>query len=98
MMPFREAEWLITPEKFEANVQVWMEVYKTTRKEAEKQVREALSGKVYLNNLYQVAVREVVSKTFGGAWIHLSIRRLDREPIHDWRELQIIKNLLVGPR
>lgn len=29
--------------------------------------------------------------------IHLSIRRLDRNTIHDWRDLQEIKNLLVGP-
>jgi hypothetical protein len=27
---------------------------------------------------------------------HLSIKRLDKEPIHDWRDLQEIKNMLVG--
>lgn len=29
--------------------------------------------------------------------LHLSIKRIDREPIHDWRELQAIKDQLVGP-
>ena len=29
--------------------------------------------------------------------IHLSIKRNDRQPIHDWRDLQRIKNELVGP-
>lgn len=29
--------------------------------------------------------------------IWLSIRRNDREPVTDWRELQQIKNILVGP-
>jgi hypothetical protein len=28
--------------------------------------------------------------------IHLSIKRRDKEPIHDWREFQQIKNLIVG--
>jgi hypothetical protein len=28
--------------------------------------------------------------------IHLSIKRNDREPIHDWRDLQRIKNELIG--
>lgn len=29
--------------------------------------------------------------------IHLSIKRLDREPITDWRHKQEIKNMIVGP-
>jgi hypothetical protein len=31
-----------------------------------------------------------------GAWSHLSIKRNDREPIHDWRHLQQIKNDICG--
>lgn len=27
---------------------------------------------------------------------HLSIKRRDKEPIHDWRELQEIKNAIMG--
>lgn len=29
--------------------------------------------------------------------IHLSVRRQDREPIRDWRDMQRIKNQLAGP-
>lgn len=49
---------------------------------------------VYRNNKYQVAVREVPCPW--GDMFHLSIKRVDREPIHDWRDLQEIKNQLVG--
>ncbi len=31
------------------------------------------------------------------AMFHISIRRNDREPIHDWSDLQRIKNEIVGP-
>jgi hypothetical protein len=46
---------------------------------------------IWLNDTYQVNVR----------WnhplvVHMSIKRRDKEPIHDWRELQEIKNQLVG--
>lgn len=32
------------------------------------------------------------------AWTHLSIKRNDRHPIHDWRHLQQIKNDVCGPQ
>lgn len=50
---------------------------------------------VWMNGLYQVIK---TSKEFpaGPGW-HLSIKRLDREPITDWRHLQLIKNQLLGP-
>jgi len=44
------------------------------------------------NELYQVAVRKC-----GEGSVHLSIKRNDRNPVHDWRDLQEIKNQLVGP-
>jgi len=53
----------------------------------------------YLNSRYQVFVyrREQVPqvKNFPQL-IWLSIKRLDKEPIHDWRDMQRIKNELVG--
>jgi len=51
-------------------------------------------AKVYMNNRYQVVVR--VSETPSGLMAHLSIKRRDKLPIHDWRDLQRIKNELVG--
>jgi len=55
---------------------------------------------MYQNNLYTVHVREVPPEERGikEEIIHLSIRRNDREPIHDWRHFQRIKNELVGPK
>lgn len=46
---------------------------------------------IYRNDLYQVHVRNL-----GNGMVHLSIKRNDREVIHDWRDLQQIKNMLVG--
>lgn len=54
--------------------------------------------KIYRNNKYQVAVYDVAAKDPEAApMIWLSIKRLDKKPIHDWRELQKIKNAIVGP-
>jgi hypothetical protein len=52
---------------------------------------------IYKNNIYQVAVRFMdKDKQWQGA-VHLSIKRIDRAPAHDWRHFQRIKNELVGP-
>lgn len=52
---------------------------------------------IFLNDLYQVSVFHC-PPLLGARMVHLSIRRLDRTPIHDWRELQEIKNAIVGPQ
>ena len=59
---------------------------------------ERLNTQIFLNDKYQVAKRTVQNVDPNvPAVIHLSIKRLDKEPIHDWRDLQKIKNELVGP-
>lgn len=50
----------------------------------------------YENNLYAVNVTEVVGVE-GEMWQWLSIKRLDRDIIRDWRHLQRIKTELCGP-
>jgi hypothetical protein len=53
---------------------------------------------VYRNDKYQVSVRPVPGEASGFPdLVHLSIKRIDRSTMHDWRELQEIKNALVGP-
>lgn len=47
---------------------------------------------VFKNDVYQVSIRRCNPEM-----LHLSIKRIDREVIHDWRDLQEIKNQLVGP-
>lgn len=76
-----------------------------------RELREALLGKgmnpafidpilqeekkktYFLNDKYQVAISVGEKEPL----FHLSIKRLDRESIHDWRDLQEIKNQLIGP-
>lgn len=64
-----------------------------TRELAQIMVEEIASSSYYRNRIYQVAV----SYTENRAMAHLSIKRLDKAPIRDWRDLQRIKNELVGP-
>jgi len=57
----------------------------------------------WTNSRYQVIVYDLV-REYGeaipeGGWprmVHLSIRRQDRDPIRDWRDMQRIKNELCG--
>jgi hypothetical protein len=51
---------------------------------------------------YQVAVNLIEPNESDKAQgtpdiVWLSIKRVDKEPLHDWRHLQEIKNMLVGP-
>jgi len=50
---------------------------------------------MYKNSTYTVIIRD--SYGTAGLMKHLSVRRNDREPIHDWRDLQEIKNQLFSP-
>jgi hypothetical protein len=65
---------------------------------AEQQVKAMRRQAVYMNEVYQVNVG-LVEAPFGPAcgdvaW--LSIKRRDRAAVHDWRDLQEIKNRIVG--
>ena len=50
-------------------------------------------GRCVFNSIYQVSIQE--QDTDG--WVWLSIVRRDREAVHDWRDLQRIKNEVCGP-
>lgn len=52
-----------------------------------------------MNDLYVVLVMRDEPHGFGDdiQMDYLSIRRVDREPIRNWRHIQEIKNQLVGP-
>lgn len=63
-----------------------------TKAAAKQMVKEMQADAVWRNDMYQVAVR--IQKA--GELRHLSIKRIDRLPIHDWRDLQHIKNELCG--
>lgn len=50
----------------------------------------------WMNDVYQVRLRHLDDGPMAG-WTYLSVKRLDKKPIHDWRDLQAIKNQLLGP-
>ena len=64
----------------------------------EAYVEDAKTHPIFLNDKYQVSIheQEVLSPAFPAMW-HLSIKRSDKEPIFDWRDIQRIKNELIGP-
>lgn len=61
-------------------------------------VRTAQRGTLFLNDTYQVNRSPVfMDENMGQPMIHLSIKRIDKEPIRDWRDMQVIKNMLTSP-
>ncbi len=66
--------------------------------DVQRQIDTSLFSELWKNSRYQVAIDR--ASVVGENWppmIHLSIKSLDRRPIHDWRDLQRIKNELLGP-
>jgi hypothetical protein len=78
--------------------QYWMTAMGITKAEAKKHVEWWKSQKVFINDVYQVNIRECTSEEQWGfpPMVWLSIKRIDKSPMHDWRELWLIKNELVG--
>lgn len=56
----------------------------------------ARSHEIWINSRYQVHVTHLGEGPFGPG-VHLSIKTHDKAARHDWRDLQRIKNELVGP-
>lgn len=52
---------------------------------------------IYQNARYEVHVHRFTKMPIGMTVIQLSIKRRDKREIHDWRDLQRIKNEIVGP-
>jgi hypothetical protein len=63
----------------------------------DNEVRAEGFTKLFWNSRYHVYYRQVESEIFGGTLTHLSIKRNDKECVHDWRDLQRIKNEICGP-
>jgi hypothetical protein len=54
---------------------------------------ERANGEQYSNDIYHVVVMPIADD-----WVHVSVKRHDRKPIFHWRDMQTIKNELVGER
>ena len=69
-----------------------------SRAEAKRLYQKLMADEIWINDEYQVNLDKNPAHGFGDTTIwHLSIKRRDKQPIHDWRDLQAIKNMLAGP-
>jgi hypothetical protein len=88
MQPFRPAP--------KDDMPGWREIMAAsgcTEDEARAKVAWMAAQDIWVNNLYQVNVEYGEDRRTA----HLIIRRLDRQPIHNWPHFQYIKNALLGP-
>jgi hypothetical protein len=66
---------------------------------AKKGLDKLARDEIWLNSRYQVNIDREPEHGFGPDMpiVHCSVKRIDKLPIHDWRDLQRIKNELFGP-
>jgi len=98
MQPFKRGKIVFKPAK--EQIAEYMEQHGLDFPAAERFYAEMVNDEIWLNDTYQVAIHRNTPNHMMGDDIsidHLSIKRRDRETIHDWRDLQEIKNLLAGP-
>lgn len=96
MKPFRQVEPVTNPKMLEAAKND--PEFAAALEVQDRKFRDGTST-LWVNGTYQVEVDTASELVHPGflPLIHLSIKRIDRQPIHDWRDLQEIKNQLVGP-
>jgi hypothetical protein len=87
MLPFQRTEMDVP------TVDELMALDGRSRAAAEERVKQLTDHEVWVNNLYQVNVEH----GHGNDFAHVIIRRLDRQPVHNWQHFQQIKNELIGP-
>jgi hypothetical protein len=72
-----------------------------SKKDADKMYRDVSKQETYSNDQYIVQINRKANHAFGPSledgMFELTVRRVDREPVNDWRDMQQIKNQIVGP-
>jgi hypothetical protein len=86
--PFERAAAVVTPAMVVEQARHTGQDFDTAKAELERRLARTT---VWTNSRYQVM------RTDGEDMIYLSIKRLDQQPIREWRDLQRIKNEIVGP-
>tara|TARA_R100000231_G_scaffold131565_1_gene103662 strand:+ start:2170 stop:2673 length:504 start_codon:yes stop_codon:yes gene_type:complete len=76
--------------------QEYIEAEGVTPEEALKAVQEVIGDESWYNDKYQVTKRSYPGSPPSSTLVHLSIRRQDRRIMFDWRDVQQIKNQLLG--
>jgi hypothetical protein len=90
-----QSETMTKFERAEMDIPTIEEAMRSTgcsQQEASDRIEWMKSQSVWVNNLYQVNVEYLPDSQ-----AHLIIRRLDRQPVHNWTHFQAIKNELLGP-
>lgn len=79
--------------------QAWARAHGIPYAAAKQALVKLAADEVWVNSRYQVNIDRDPPHGFGSefAVVHLSIKRHDKLPLHDWRDLQRIKNELCGP-
>lgn len=91
-------------EQIQHNIRMGKELGVTvTRAQSKEMLKEVQKQEIWINDIYQVNVlrgkdcdQYVHSKLLKGKCDYLTIKRLDKKAVHDWRHFQIIKNELCG--
>ena len=98
MQPFKRGQLTFKPAK--EQIAEYMEQHGLDRAHAKRFYNEMKADEIWINDLYQVNIhRNTPNHNLGKEHVidHLSIKLRTKAPIHDWRDLQEIKNLLCGP-
>lgn len=90
MQPFQPAD---IPSEYKS-VEAYMNTFRVDRATAEHYRDLMMKEKFFVNDKYQVNTSRCATPF--GVIVHLSIKRLDKEPVRDWADMQKIKNELVG--
>lgn len=67
-----------------------------TRDAAVQMLEETYQQTILKSSEYQVAIRKFENPSLGATMVHMSVKRIDKQPIHDWRALQAVKNVVLG--
>jgi hypothetical protein len=90
MPGMRRTSLWVTPTKREAMVAHIMNVGAASKLGAEELLDRKLHEETWTNGVYTCVVDR------SGDMVHLSIKRVDRGHVKDWRHLQQIKNDILG--
>jgi hypothetical protein len=76
---------------------VMMKIHGLSEASAIVLVEENHKEVIFRSRDWQVHIKSIRGNSGWPSMLHLNCRRTDRSARHDWRELQSIKNILVGP-
>lgn len=98
MKPFERTQYPLDAYDPQALLQKFGHLPGMTLELAQHLAERNRRGELYNNGEYEVFLSRTPSEfEEWPALLHLSIKRCDKAPIHDWRDLQTIKNLLTDP-